>query len=235
MANPNWKPGVSGNPKGRIPGVPNKRNANEELFHRLKERGDRDPAEVLSKIASDANERKELIIQAAIGLMPYKYSKKGLEPQPAPLVYVAQPVELPHPHATEIRHAIENIEYLSDLRQTGKLDLAAADALISDQRLIRDGLIEEHKALIAQGGPPNQVIRIEGGMEPLPGTNIDFGSTAYGAQAAAFPKVVNGEAVRDLSGLTPPVPVIPHPQSPLSEKPGLPKHPVGDPDPGDKP
>jgi hypothetical protein len=46
--------------------------------------------------------------------------------------------------------------------------------------------------------------------------------------------VVNGEKVRD-GQITPPVPVIPHPQSPLAQKPGPPKHPVGDPEPDDDP
>jgi hypothetical protein len=230
MANPNWKKGVSGNPKGRTPGVPNKRNANEELFHRLKERGDRDPADILSKIANDPNERKELVVQASIGLMPYKYSKKGLEPQPAPLVYSAVPA-LPHAACTSIRDAIENIEFLSALRRNGQLDQASADAAISDMRLIRDGLIEEQK-LVKEHAVPGD-IRILGGMEPLPGTNIDFSATAYGRMQQAHPAVVNSEAVRDLGGLVPPVPVIPHPESPLAEKPGQPKHPVGDPDPED--
>jgi hypothetical protein len=138
------------------------------MFQRLAKRGDRDPADILSEIASDEAERKELRIQAAAALLPYRYAKHGLLPAPPPLVYVDHPVELPYPHATEIRQVIENLEYLSALRRDGKLDLAAADALISDQRLIRDGLIEEAKLLIAQGGPPDPVIRIEGGLPPLP-------------------------------------------------------------------
>jgi hypothetical protein len=58
------------------------------------------------------------------------------------------------------------------------------------------------------------VIRVEGGIPwPLPGTDI-------------IPPLglVNGEKARDGFPL-PPVPVIPHPQSPLAEKPGPPEPP----------
>jgi hypothetical protein len=138
------------------------------MFQRLAKRGDRDPADILSEIASDEAERKELRIQAAAALLPYRYAKHGLLPAPPPLVYVEHPVELPHPRATEIRQVIENLEYLSALRRDGKLDLASADSLISDQRLIRDALIEEARLLITQGGSPDQRIVITGGLPPLP-------------------------------------------------------------------
>jgi hypothetical protein len=75
---------------------------------------------------------------------------------------------LPHPHVVELRQVIENTEYISDLRRAGKLDMAAADALISDQRLVRDALVEDNKHDIARNGPPNQVIEIRGGLPPLP-------------------------------------------------------------------
>ena len=45
--------------------------------------------------------------------------------------------------------------------------MAAADALISDQRLVRDALVEDNKHDIARNGPPNQVIEIKGGLPPL--------------------------------------------------------------------
>jgi hypothetical protein len=44
-----------------------------------------------------------------------------------------------------------------------------------------------------------------------------------------------GARVARANGFIPPVPVIPDPRSPLAEKPGQPKHPVGDPEPGDDP
>jgi hypothetical protein len=218
-----WKPGQSGNPAGRVPGTRNKRSV--ELWDKLEALGHRDCAEFLSSIVHDDKADANLRVTAASALMPYRYSKRGLTSEPAPLVFIETPVELPHPHATEIRQAIENIEYLSALRQTGKLDLASADALISDQRLIRDGLIEEHKALIAQCGPKDQIIQILGGLPPLPGTSIDMGKEPLGALGA----VVNGEAVHE-GFIGPPVPFIPPEGSPLAQKPGPPEPPLAKPD-----
>jgi hypothetical protein len=138
------------------------------LWGALEKRGDIDPAQYLSSVVSDKKKPELTRIQAAGLLMPYKYSKCGTTAQPLPLVYVDRPVDLPHPHVTELHQVIENTEYLSALRRDGKLDLAAADSLISDQRLIRDALIEEARLLIAQGGSPDQRIVITGGLPPLP-------------------------------------------------------------------
>jgi hypothetical protein len=162
-----WQKGESGNPAGRPPGSINKRS-NEELFRRLEARGDLDPADVLSGIASDLTERKELRILAANGLMQYKYSKRGLAPEPPPLVYVSEPIELPHSLATEIEHAIANIEHISALRRAGTLDQDTADRLVAEQRIIRDALIEQAKLLVAQCGPKDQTIQILGGLPPMP-------------------------------------------------------------------
>jgi hypothetical protein len=166
-----WQPGQSGNPKGRKPGSINKRS-NEELWRRLEARGDLDPADVLSGIASDLNERKELRIMAANGLMQYKYSKRGLTSEPAPLVYVTEPIELPHVRVSEIGQVVANIEFRTNLRANGRLDLDASARLVSDQRILGANLIEAAKIEAAQGGPPHQEIRISGGLPPLPGTDV---------------------------------------------------------------
>jgi hypothetical protein len=91
--------------------------------------------------------------------------------------------------------------------------------------MLRDGLIEEQKLFVAQGGPREQTIRVEGGLPPLPGTNVDMRPDLAGASP---PAVVNGAAVRE-GTILPPVPVIPHPESPLAEKPGPPEPPLAKP------
>jgi hypothetical protein len=68
-----FQAGVSGNPKGRVPGTRNKRT--EEVFLRLEARGDLDPADLLSSIVTNQKESTELRVQAANMLMPYKYGK----------------------------------------------------------------------------------------------------------------------------------------------------------------
>jgi hypothetical protein len=150
---------------GRPLGSRNKRT--EAIWAKLEARGDLDPVEYLSSLVANEKTPPDQRIAAAIALAPYRHSKRGLEPQPVPLVYVTTPVELPHPHVTSIPEVVANIEYLSGLRRDGKLDLAAADALISDMRLVRDALVEAAKLEVAQGGPPNQVIEIKGGLPPL--------------------------------------------------------------------
>jgi hypothetical protein len=198
----------SNNPNGRPVGSRNKRDA--ELFARLEQRGDRLAVDILSEIANDKNEPKPLRIQAAIGVAPYQTAKLGLLSAPSPLVYTTVPA-LPHLACTDIRHAIENIEFLSALRRDGKLDAASADAAISDMRLVRDGLIEEQKLIAAHGGQKDKRIQIVGGLPPLPATEIDFGGTEFAARVAAaqaHPAVVNGE--RALEGhITPTTDAIP--------------------------
>jgi hypothetical protein len=163
--NNRFQPGQSGNPKGRPVGARNRRTA--EIWEKLEARGDLDPVEYLSSLVANEKTPPDQRIAAAIALAPYRHSKRGLEPQPAPLVYVTTEVVLPHSHVASVPEVIANIEYLSDLRRTGKLDQASADSLISDQRLIRDGIIEAAKLEAAQGGPTHQTIEIKGGLPPL--------------------------------------------------------------------
>jgi hypothetical protein len=169
VGNPNWVPGKSGNPTGRQPGTRNKRT--EAIWTKLEDRGDLDPIEYLSSLVTNEKTPPEQRIAAATALAPYRHSKCGLTPQAPPLVYTTVP-PLPHPACTDIRQAIENLEFLAGLRREGRLDMAAADAAISDMRLVRDGLIEEAKALIARRGPVDQHLVITGGLPDLPGTSI---------------------------------------------------------------
>jgi hypothetical protein len=220
------------NPNGRPVGSRNKRDA--ELLARLEARGDRLAVDLLSEIANDTKEPKPLRVQAMAVLAPYQTAKFGLVPAAPPQVFIEAP-ELPHPYVSELTHVVENIEFLSALRREGKLDLAAADALVADQRIAGAHLIEHQKAIAANPSLKPQQIQILGGLPPLPGAeDIDLDGSQFAARVAAarYSAVVNGEKVRDgLNG--PPVPVIPPEGSPLAEKPGMPKHPVGDPEPGD--
>jgi hypothetical protein len=170
MGNPNWVSGKSGNPNGRPAGSRNKRT--EELFLRLENRGDTDCGEFLSSIVSNQAEPKELRIQAAGLLLPYKYSKMGTTPVPPALIFIEQALNLPKP--TSIHQATQNIAYLSELKATGQIDQAWGDNLIADQTRILDALVEDAKLMLAQGGPAEQTIHISGGLPALPGTSIEM-------------------------------------------------------------
>jgi hypothetical protein len=154
--------------EGRPRGARNK--SSYELREWLKSRGGKDPAEFLSEIVSNENLSQELRIAASGQLMPYYHSKLGATPIPPSPVYVQEAVSLPPP--TTIRQAYENIAHLAEMKALGKLDLATADSLINDQRVILNALVDEAKLLAASGDTGTQVIRIEGGLPTLPGTNI---------------------------------------------------------------
>jgi hypothetical protein len=154
----------NGNATGRKPGSRNKRT--EELFSRLEARGDKDPADFLSAVVSNEQEPKELRVQAANMLLPYKYSKT--QPSPA-LVYVEQEVQLPHPSPRTITQSNENILYLSGLKATGQIDLEWGNNLINDQRIVRDGLIDDAKIIASGQDYRDQTIHITGGLPTMPG------------------------------------------------------------------
>jgi len=68
------------NPRGRPSGTRNKRT--EEIFLKLKERGDKHPAEILSLFASNEALAPELRATCANYLLPYMISKRGTIPAP---------------------------------------------------------------------------------------------------------------------------------------------------------
>jgi hypothetical protein len=162
-----WKPGVSGNPGGRPAGSRNIRT--QEVLDLIRAQGHKDPLVTLSELQNSSDD-DGIRATAANMLAPYLHSKLAAKPQPPDPVYVEQAINLPRP--TTIKQAYENIALLTEYKSTAKLDFVTADSLINDQKVILYALIDEAKLLAAQGGSPEQVIRIEGGMPVLPGTNI---------------------------------------------------------------
>ena len=163
-----FQPGHTLSP-GRRLGSRNKRTA--EIFNRLESRGDLDPADLLSSIVTNNEEPKELRIQAAGLLMPYKYGKHGSIP---PLRYIDEPVQLPEPQTIE--QANKNIAYISNLKAQRLIDLDFANSLIADNTTIANNLIaeEELKFKISPPETRDTTITITGGLPPLPGTRIDM-------------------------------------------------------------
>src|SRR6516164_412947 len=179
-----FQPGHTFSP-GRRPGSRNKRTA--EIFNRLENRGDIDPADLLSSIVTNPQEQQELRIQAAGLLMPYKYGKHGSIP---PLRYINDPVQLPEP--TTIEQANRNIAYISNLKAQGLIDLDFANSLIADNTTIANNLIaeEELKYKISPPETRDTTITISGGLPALPGTTItmpQLNGHAADARALAAP------------------------------------------------
>src|SRR6516165_1991463 len=158
-----FQPGHTFSP-GRRPGSRNKRTA--EIFNRLENRGDIDPADLLSSIVTNPQEQQELRIQAAGLLMPYKYGKHGSIPTPR---YIDEPINLPEP--TTIGQANRNIAYISNLKAQGLIDLDFANSLIADNTTVANNLIAEEELKFKLYPPEehDQVIKIEGGLPRIPG------------------------------------------------------------------
>src|SRR5262249_28812780 len=163
-----FQPGHKLSP-GRPAGSRNKRT--EEIFNRLKSRGDLDPADLLSSIVTNNQEQKELRIQAAGLLMPYKYSKCGTAPVPR---FIPTPIDVRE--FTHISDAESFLTKITTLIASGELDFQSGLELSSivkawiDSQYAREELAI--KQINAGTTEHEQTIRIEGGLPALPGTNI---------------------------------------------------------------
>jgi hypothetical protein len=198
--------------------VRNKRN--NEIADSLV--GEHDPIDYLKRYMADPTKPDELRLQAANTLAPYKAAKNGLIPQPQPLVFVSSPIAIPFPKADTLDQVRRNVERLSVAWRRGEMDEAAFKLAVDEQRIRRDTIVEAGKLQLAQGGPRESVVHIQGGMDPLPGTGILMPGerTKNGVRL----ELVNGQMAREGFPL-PPVPFIPPEGSPLAEKPAPPEPP----------
>jgi hypothetical protein len=114
--------------------------------------------------------------------MSYYHSELGATPIPPSPVYVREAISLPRP--TNIREVYENILKLSEMKSLGQLDVAMADSLINDQRVVLNAMVDEAKLLAAAGNPnQEQRIIIEGGLPTL-----------RGCEGVIMPHQLNGNA-----------------------------------------
>jgi hypothetical protein len=189
-----FQPGHTLSP-GRRHGSRNKRTA--EIFNRLENRGDLDPADLLSSIVTNNEEPKELRIQAAGLLMPYKYSKCGTAPVQ---VYIDAPLDTPE--FTHLSDAEQFLAKVAALVAHGQLDFQAGQNLSAlakswiDAQYAREELAI--KQINAGSAEHEQTIRIEGGLPPLPGCNVTMpvldgrsvtNGHALNASAPAVPQI----------------------------------------------
>src|SRR6516165_7037269 len=163
-----FQPGHTFSP-GRRHGSRNKRTA--EIFNRLENRGDIDPADLLSSIVTNNQEPKELRIQAAGLLMPYKYSKCGIAPVQ---VYIDVPLDTPE--FTHLSDAEQFLAKVAALVAHGQLDFQAGQNLSALAKNWIDAQYAREELAIKQYNSGTteheQVIRVTGGLPPLPGTSI---------------------------------------------------------------
>jgi hypothetical protein len=159
-------PGESGNPSGRPKGSRNKRSTV------LLPEGDIDPAEHLSSVVSDPKQPAELRASAANMLLPYRYSKLGTIPAPR---FVEDAITVPE--FTSIQDAQNFLADLARRSAAGELELQCAtdiSNLVKNWVLSITAQDEFQLKLSASNGGSDTTIRIEGGLPPLPGTNINM-------------------------------------------------------------
>jgi hypothetical protein len=104
--------------------------------------------------------------------MPYLYNKLAPIAPPPTLILLEEQVVVPHSRPTTLAEVRENIAYISQLKSDGRIDRTWAESLIFDQRALNDSLVDEAKLLAAGEANADRVIRIEGGLPSLPGTEI---------------------------------------------------------------
>jgi hypothetical protein len=162
---------------GRPQGAANRRS--EQLRIRLKDRGDVDPADYCSSIVSSQTEPTELKLQAANFLLPYLYPKRGAVPTPR---YVEESFHVPE--FTHLSDAEQFLAKIATLTASGQLDLQTALELSTlaknwiDAQYAREELAI--KQINAGTTDHEQIIKIEGGLPPLPGTNITMPTLEHG-------------------------------------------------------
>jgi hypothetical protein len=138
-------------------------------------------------------------------LMPYLYNKLAPIAPPPTLILLEEQVVIPHPRPTTFAEARENIAYISELKASGQIDRTWAESLIFDQRALLDSLVDEAK--LATGVTTgDQIIRIEGGLPALPGSDIIMPVLASTSADAPGPLDPTKDS---LSPLDPTTPVVP--------------------------
>ncbi|PWT92058.1 MAG: hypothetical protein C5B54_04145, partial [Acidobacteria bacterium] len=176
---------------GRPRGSRNKRN--EEIFLRLEERGDKDPADFLSELVSNEQESKELRVQAANFLMPYKYSKRGALP-PARFI---ESLEIDVKEFSHVSQAEAFLAKIAILTAQGQIDIQSAQELSALVKTWIDTQYDRENLQLKISPPEthDQKIVISGGLPALPGTNVTM-------------PVLNGHAVSEQL-LSAPTDVVP--------------------------
>jgi hypothetical protein len=180
-----FQPGVASNPQGRPKGSRNKRT--QVVLDLIQGRGDKDPLDALSEIIT-TNQDPAIVASAANILAPYIHSKRGTIQAPR---YVEDAIAIP-----DFANVQEAENFLADIaRRSGAGELELQSAL-DISTLVKNWILsvtaqDELQLKIAKENPqgPQQIL-IEGGLPPLPGTNVIMDETAIGMNGGHNGKVL---------------------------------------------
>jgi hypothetical protein len=182
-----FRPGESGNPKGRAPGTRNRKTlAAGQAIDAVatKDKNGRkvvDPYDLLQSIVSSAETNAALRITAATALLPYLYLRKTAR-------YIDRAFDLPLPGSVE--DAARNIGELTSRAARGEIGLDECEMLVSASKsyiearvgLEIEGQMLELRQVVerlqASARPIDAVV--VGGLGPLPGTRIEMPALANG-------------------------------------------------------
>src|SRR6516165_2052077 len=162
-----FKPGQSGNPKGRTPG---RRNAKTRaVLEKLN--GVADALALLGEMVASAEAPLALRVTAATALAPYQYPK-------APRL-LRKKIDLPAP--TTIEEATACIAQIGVLAAARRIGLDEANDLVNFQKAYIEAKIGtdlEQRMLVIeqalQNANINLGVTVSGGLPVLPGTQIDM-------------------------------------------------------------
>ena len=160
--------GQIGNPTGRPLGSRNRRT--KEIIDQIIKSNNKDPLITLSEISS-TDPDSAIRATAANMLAPYMYSKMQSTPAPR---FVEEVFDIPE--FTHLSDAEQFLAKIAALTARGELDIqtglelsSLAKAWIDSQYLREELAIKQYNSGTTEH---EQVIRVEGGLPPLPGTNV---------------------------------------------------------------
>ena len=181
-----FQPGIASNPAGRPKGARNRRT--QEILDLIQGRGDKDPLDALSEIVTK-NQDPNIVATAANMLAPFVHSKRGTLPAPR---FVPDQIEVPT--FNTVQEAEAYLAHIPVLLGRGELDSQSALELSTLTKTWLDAIYAHQEydlKLQAQGGGADTVIRIEGGLPALPGTNVIMDDTALGRVNGNNGKVID--------------------------------------------
>jgi hypothetical protein len=164
----------------------------------IKGLGHKEACLVLSTIANNETADMGYRVTAAAALAPYQHPKLQSIPTPR---YIELQIDVPD--FTSVNVAEEFVARIAVLVARGHLDIQSGQELIGLAKVYIDAQYakEELQFKISPPETRDQTIRIVGGLDPLPGTNVTM-------------PVVNGHVVREQL-LSAPTDVIPPDIEPL--------------------
>jgi hypothetical protein len=160
-----YKPGESGNPKGRPKGTFKRDSA--LVLRILKDRNDTDPLALLSTIVTCAEAPLELRVQAAGMLAPYRHARCTTR-------YIKRKIKLPV--VSTVEESTACIALIGQLAAAGKLGLDEATDLVNMQRAFIEARtatdIEQRmlviEAALQQANIALPGVTVVGGLPSLP-------------------------------------------------------------------